>query len=85
MLVEFVKGAKNPVIKSSDNWKTMKSIYMKILFSFFKESLFIYLFGCPGSWLWHMGSLLCHADLSLQVRTLSLWHADFSSCGPWAL
>ena len=42
MLVEFVKGAITPVIKSGENRKTMKSIYMKIVFSFFKESLYLF-------------------------------------------
>ena len=42
--------------------------------------LFVYLLGCIGSQLWHMGSSLCHADLLLQCSDSLVVVLGLSSC-----
>ena len=82
MLVEFVKGAITPVIKSRDNWKTMKSVYMKILFFFFFKNHSIYLLiWLHWSSLRQTGSLFRQADLSLQGTDPLVAARGLSGCG----
>ena len=73
-------------------------IFCPIFNSFFK-SLFIFIFGCTGSLLLHVGfPQLWSARATLQLRCINssfhgvsccgaepLGHAVFSSCGTWAL
>ena len=48
-----------------------RSVYFLFIY------LFIYLFGCVGSWLWYVGSSLCYERSFIATHRLS-------SCGTWA-
>lgn len=72
----FSLGCSNQVIKSDRDWthsvpeSSLKALWGRYCFPLFSLKIFIYWRGCFGSYLRHMGSLLCHEGSFIVVHGL---------------